>query len=662
LTSDSCILNIVEHCHINLEADELRNFSTSCIQYNFNEKEKMVIQNEIKKLLKLQVIIEVEACQDQILSPIFVRPKKNGEYRMVLNLKQLNKFIPYKHFKMETFENALTLISKGTYMASVDLRHAYYSIQIAEEQQKYFRFAWDGKIFQYTCLANGVSEGPRLFTKLLKPVYAKLRSMGYVNSGFIDDSLLCGDSKQECTQNVLATTNLMTNVGFMINEEKSVLIPTRKIQYLGNIIDSDEMIVQLPEERQNSIISGCKSLLKKPTATIREVAKIIGLIVASFSAVEYGKLHYRQLEINKIYALQKSYGNYDSLMEITNDMKTELHWWIENLSLQVRHIFKKPVEIEMYTDASRLGWGAKLGKCKIGGRWNNTETNYHINALELLAINYALKAFKDNLQDKHVKIFTDNTTAVNYINSMGGIKSPVCNNISVDIWTWCISRNIWLTCTHIAGSDNIEADAASRCFKDHLEWKLDTNIFQHICNRWGKPDIDMFASRLNAQLPVYCSWKPDPNCTYVDAFTLNWNTVNHIYFFPPFSLIGRCLQKVRQEKAKGIVIAPLWPTQPWFTRLLELLVDTPVIICKKKGLLTLPHTNQEHPLTKKLQLIACKVSGNSFENEDFQKNLPISSCRLGNVAQRNNTVFSSKGGFATAVKGKSIQFLKLWKM
>jgi hypothetical protein len=171
----------------------------------------------------------------------------------------------------------------------------------------------------------------------------------------------------------------------------------------------------------------------------------------------------------------------------------------------------------------------------------------------------------------------------------------------------------------------------------------------------------MFASRLNAQLPVYCSWKPDPDSTFINAFTLNWNTFNNIYFFPPFSLMGRCLQKIRQEKAKGIVIAPLWPTQPWFTRLLELIVDYPVIICKRKALLTLPHTNKKHPLTKKLQLIACKVSGNSFENEDFQKCLPIFSCHLGNVAPRSSTVYSSKDGFVSAVKGKSIKFLQLWK-
>jgi hypothetical protein len=116
--------------------------------------------------------------------------------------------------------------------------------------------------------------------------------------------------------------------------------------------------------------------------------------------------------MNKIYALQKSKGIYDSFVVITNDIKKEMQWWIKNLTFQVRHIFKKAIEVEMYTDASRVGWGGKLEECKIGGRWNNTETNYHINVLELLAIYHALKAFKGKLHDKHDKIFSDNTTAV----------------------------------------------------------------------------------------------------------------------------------------------------------------------------------------------------------------------------------------------------------
>ena len=94
-------------------------------------------------------------------------------------------------------------------MASVDLRHAYYSVHIAEEHQKYLCFIWGDKLFQYTCLPNGLASAPRLLTKLLKPVFAKLRSLGYVNIGYIDVSLLFGDSETECLMNIKETVGLM---------------------------------------------------------------------------------------------------------------------------------------------------------------------------------------------------------------------------------------------------------------------------------------------------------------------------------------------------------------------------------------------------------------------------------------------------------------------
>ena len=655
LTSDSQILDIVKHCHIDLDLSEFKQ-SNDRLQYHFSKNECVMVGEEIKKLLDLDVIIPVQNCEGQILSPIFLRPKKNGEYRMVLNLKKLNEHIPYKHFKMETFENALTLITRGIHMASVDLRHAYYSIKIADEQQKYFRFIWNDQIYQFTCLANGVSDGPRIFTKLLKPVYAKLRNLGYINSGFIDDSLLCGDSFEECTNNVDSTKNLMNQVGFMINLEKSVFIPVTRILYLGNIIDSVRMIVQLPENRQEAIMDACCVLKRKIETTIREVAKVIGLIVASFSAVEYARLHYRNLEKAKISSLKLKNGNYDAKMKVTYSMVLELNWWIKNVKSQVRNIVRQPASVEMHTDASLQGWGASLKGVQIGGRWNILEKAKHINALELLAISYALKAFKKEMACKHVKSFSDNTTAVTYINNMGGIKSTECNDIASNIWNWCIELDIWLTCAHVAGSDNVEADRASRSFNDNLEWKLNEQVFENICVRWEKPDIDLFASRLNAQIPNYCSWQPDPYCSYVDAFTLNWQSLGNIFVFPPFSLLGRCLQKIREERAVGIVVAPLWTTQPWFSRLMELLVETPVIIYKKRGLLTLPGTDLEHPLIRKLKLVACKVSGTVSDNEDFQHKLQTFSCHPGNQELKSNIASSLKDGFTTVVKGKLIQF------
>ena len=89
---------------------------------------------------------------------------------MILNLKKINESITYHHFKTDTFETALKLIKPNCFMASVDLRHAYYSIKMAESHQIKLRFIFSGKVYQYSCLPNGISCAPRLYTKLLKPV------------------------------------------------------------------------------------------------------------------------------------------------------------------------------------------------------------------------------------------------------------------------------------------------------------------------------------------------------------------------------------------------------------------------------------------------------------------------------------------------------------
>ena len=205
---------------------------------HFNLKETEIIDNEIYTNL-LSKGKQVEYDKDVFLSPIFIRPKKNGEFRMILNLKRLNEDVVYHHFKMDSFERAVSLVKKGIFMASVDLRHAYYSVHIAEEHQKYLCFKWGDKIFQYTCLPSGLASAPRLFAKLLKPVFAKLRSLGYVNIGYIDDSLLFGDSETECLMNIKETVGLMENLGFIIHKDKSIFKPSKQITFLGNIIDSE---------------------------------------------------------------------------------------------------------------------------------------------------------------------------------------------------------------------------------------------------------------------------------------------------------------------------------------------------------------------------------------------------------------------------------------
>jgi len=100
-------------------------------------------------------------------------------------------------------------------------------------------------------------------------------------------------------------------------------------------------------------------------------------------------------------------------------------------------------------------------------------------------------------------------------------------------------------------------------FQDKHEWMQNKESFKVILSFYPELNIDLFATRLNTQLALYCSWKFDPaGCAFVDALTIDWSKVN-FYAFPPFSLIPRCLQKIAQDQAKGFLIIALRPTQAW---------------------------------------------------------------------------------------------------
>ena len=146
------------------------------------------------------------------------------------------------------------------------------------------------------------------------------------------------------------------------------------------------------------------------------------------------------------------------------------------------------------------------------------ESTSHINVLELKAILFGLQSFLNDSSSVHIRIQSDNITAVSYVNNFGGVKSMSCHHIAKDIWQWAIDRNNHLSVEFLPGSENIHADRASRIFDENTEWNLNSNVIHRIIEQFGSFDIDLFASRLNSQCDIYCSWKPDPHAKSVDAF------------------------------------------------------------------------------------------------------------------------------------------------
>ena len=170
------VLDWVEHCHTEFMDNAPPIQYGGCRSIKFNDKESAIIGAEIAKLLDKEVVVESAPSERDFISPVFLRLKKNGiDHRMILNLKELNKFVAYQHFKMDSLKCVTSLMTQGCYMASVDTRDSYYTVPVALEHQKYLKFTWRDKLYQYTCLTNGLASAPRIFTKLLKPVFKVLR-------------------------------------------------------------------------------------------------------------------------------------------------------------------------------------------------------------------------------------------------------------------------------------------------------------------------------------------------------------------------------------------------------------------------------------------------------------------------------------------------------
>ena len=602
----------------------------------FSDEEKKLIDLEVQKMLQKGAIRRASFDPRQFISNLFIIPKKCGDLRPVINLKPLNEFVQYHHFKMEGLNTLLDLLSGSEFFTTIDLKDAYFSIPIHADHYKYLRFEWNSTLFEFICLPFGLSSAPRVFTKVLKPFVASIRNKGIRLVIYLDDMAIISSSRELSSQEAAIVVQILESLGFIINREKSVLIPSQKIVFLGYVIDSVAMTVSLPGEKLNKLKEQTLSLSRKPQCSIRELAHVIGLIVSSFPAIKPARLYYRDLEVCKLAALSSSDGDYNAIVYLSQLARDSLRWFVVNSHLYNGTRISKPSKVmTMTTDASHLGWGVVCDGVSSSGLWSSKEQAMHINWLELSAVLFGVKCFVHS-HNCLVKVFCDNSTAVTYINNLGGMV-PSLHAVSKSIWEWCFAHHCVLEAFHIPGSSNLQADSLSRQYNRNLEWKLHPTVFKWISNSLFVPDIDLFASRLNFQTSVYVSWCPDPGAWAVDAFSFCWREFKP-YIFPPFSLLGRILTKLKVEEVPdALVIAPWWPTAHWYPPLLQLLVQRPVLLPQWDELLTLPQEDFLHPLKDVMRLAAWHVPGITFRSEEFLQGQPAMCSSHGVQGQKSST-------------------------
>jgi hypothetical protein len=578
--------------------------------YPKTKQEQIDFDHCIKNLLNINAISHCNHEPGEFLSSVFLVPKPNGDKRFILNLKCLNKFIETKHFKMEDYRTASKLITENCYMASIDLKDAYFLISVHKSHRKYLRFKYNDILYEFNCIPFGLCTAPFVFTKLLKPVVEHLRKVHHLISViYLDDVFCLGRTFSECETNVAKTKKLFEDLGFLINFEKSCFVPKTQCTFLGFVFDSEEMVIKLPHPKKVKIKHNLTNMLKTKKCKLREFARFVGLLISACPAVQYSWLYTKYFEQFKYTCLLNN-SNYEQIVTLPEKLRSDIIWWLNKVDDGNKKLSCDDFSMEIFSDASSSGWGAYYNENEAFGYWKDHEKCLHINELELKAAFLALKCFADNKFETNLLLRIDNVTAISCINRMGSVQYEHLNCICREIWQWCETRKITIFASYINTKDNCEADYLSRKKFQDTEWELNTAVYIKIIDYFGLPHIDLFASRRNAKCDTFVTWKNDPDAWAIDAFTISWKNT-FFYAFPPFSLITKVMQKIIKEKAEGIVVVPYWPCQPWFPIFHRLKVSELLFFGPDIDLLISPFRTH-HNLHRTLKLVVAKLSGKRF--------------------------------------------------
>ena len=374
---------------------------------------------------------------------LFLVPKPNNKWRPILDLSNLNKFLKIEKFKMETPETIRTSLQTGEWVTSIDFRDAYFHIPIHPHSRKYLRFHVEGKTFQFKALPFGLSTAPLEFTVVAKEVKLMALRKGIRIHQYLDDWLVRATSHQTYLQHTQMLVSLCQDMGWVVNFEKSELEPKQVFDFVGYQFDLQEGKVRPTIDRWLYLKVKIRELLAQSTCPVRHLMSLIGLLTATEKQVHLGRLHMRPIQ----WHLKNNWRVPESLekvIPVPRSLHPHLSWWLEESNVllgQPLHPLKHALQI--FTDASKEGWGAHLDEHTARGTWSLPESKLHINHLELKAVLLALKEFRTLVCNKTVLIATDNTTVVAYINKEGGdeVGLPVCPTVEDTVLVYQAASN-----------------------------------------------------------------------------------------------------------------------------------------------------------------------------------------------------------------------------
>jgi hypothetical protein len=283
------------------------------------------------------------------------------------------------------------------------------NINPSGDSQKYLTFMNNGTVYQYTSLAFGLSIAPRIFSKIMRYALEPLRAKA---------------------------------LGFLINEKKSVLLPSKSQEFLGFLFNTKTMKISLPQPKINKLLRRIHQAEKPILRSCRWIASLLGKMTAVIPAIGEALLHIRHLQRDLAKSLHLRKNNWDKPCNLSHWSQQEMQWWkqflIQKNGLPIQQLPLATPEISIFVDASDSGWGIYSTLINTSGFWSHAEKEVSINVRELKTIYYAILLHTRKLNlPKQILIYSDNMTALKYVTKAGGTASFHLQDLAVKIQEIC---------------------------------------------------------------------------------------------------------------------------------------------------------------------------------------------------------------------------------
>lgn len=519
------------------------------------------VEQSISKLLSDECISAVDY-PPYCINPLTVT-ERNSKLRLVLDLRHVNTYIDPPKFKYENLKKVSELYEKNDYIITFDLKSGYHHVPINKEFRTFLGFSWKiggvEKYFVFNVLPFGLNIACFVFTKLMRQLIKKWRSEGIKCAMYIDDGIAGDDSFDAVMKIRNKMLRDLLESGLTVNFDKSSLTPEREKIWLGFIVNTSTMNFEVPETKIEKLCDLIEASLSVNTLSARQLAKIAGQIVSMSIAI--GPLSF--LLTKQMHKLIECRQNWDRLMIIPHEVRSELDFWKNNLSnVRTFRIKTKPeITKVVYSDASGYGYGGfvveKLGRKIARGGFDEFEIDTSSTFRELLAVKYVLQSFESILKSETVEWFSDNMNTCRIINS--GSSKQHLQNLAIEIYNLCVINNTIIHPTWIPREENQIADAISKSV-DTDDWSIDNETFSYIESNFGCCTIDRFADTSNSKTKRFNSKYFCPETNAVNAFSCDWGDNELNWLCPPISLIGKTIQHLKNCKGRGILFLPIWPS------------------------------------------------------------------------------------------------------